>query len=260
MNTLFQGDCLDVLSNTETRRLLGRIDCIMADPPDNIGLGYQGYKDTLPDDEYVRRLGYWVRAFIKTAPIVWISFNARWVFKMGRIVDDLLLDYKGLEAKPCVQIFTFGQHRNSDLGNNHRPLWRLKRQEAQIYPDQIRVPSWRQRNGDKRASPKGRIPGDAFDHQYPGLGDVMDFPRVTGNSKQRCDWHPTQRHEGLVERCIKLSTQEGDHVLDPFGGTGTTLRVCEAINRRCSLIEIDPFYCTKIRESHANLGFSCVPV
>ena len=49
-------------------------------------------------------------------------------------------------------------------------------------------------------------------------GDVFDFPRMTGNSKQLRPWHKTQLHEDLVERCILLSTQPGDHVVDPFGG------------------------------------------
>jgi hypothetical protein len=41
----------------------------------------------------------------------------------------------GVEAKPCVQVFTFGQHNHHDLGNNHRPLLRLRRPDAPLYPD-----------------------------------------------------------------------------------------------------------------------------
>jgi len=85
------------------------------------------------------------------------------------------------------------------------------------------------------------------------VGDVFDYPRVTGNSKQRRAWHPTQLNEGLVERCLNLTTVEGDYVLDPFGGTGTTLRVCKRIGRNCTLVEIDPAYCAKIAEEHSDL-------
>lgn len=241
MYKLICGNCLDVDLTA---------DCIFADPPDNIGLGYDGYKDNLPEDEYVAMLQAWVVEFTKAAPTVWLSFNARWTMQMGRIATWLTGQWRELEVKPCVQVFTFGQHRHSDLGNNHRPLWRFRWKDAPLYPDQIRVPSWRQRNGDKRAAAGGRVPGDVFDMQYPEPGDVFDFPRVTGNSKQRCDWHPTQLHEELVERCIRLSTIEGDRVIDPFGGTGTTLRVCKRINRQCTLIEIDPTYCQKIAKEH----------
>lgn len=238
---VINADCLDYLA--DHHRLW---DMVFADPPDNIGLSYGAYNDKLADSEYVDLLRRWVWAFTRAAPIVWISFNARWTFAMGKIIDDFLADGPEWEAKACVQVFTFGQHRKTDLGNNHRPLWRLRRKDAPLYPEQIKVPSWRQRNGDKRAAAGGRVPGDVFDMQYPEPGDVFDFPRVTGNSKQRCDWHPTQLHEELVERCVKLCTREGGNVLDPFGGTGTTLRVCERVNRNCTLIEIDPVYCEKI--------------
>jgi DNA modification methylase len=85
--------------------------------------------------------------------------------------------------------------------------------------------------------------------------DVWEFPRVTGNSKQRRPYHPTQLNEGLVERAIKLSTEEGDVVCDPFGGTGTTLRVCKRINRVCHLIELDTGYCDKIAEEHDDIDW-----
>jgi DNA modification methylase len=262
---LYQGDCLERLAQ------LDRVKCIFADPPDNIGLGYDTYTDKKADAEYEQLLFKWIEVFVAKADIVWLSFNAKWTATVGAIVRSMLGDHNPfeLEFKPCVQVFTFGQHRNSDLGNNHRPLWRLMRKGAPLYPEAIKVPSWRERNGDKRAKPGGRVPGDVFDFQYVTTtsqqmgksevavnhalamaaiqaGDVFDFPRVTGNSAQRCDWHPTQLHEELVERCIKLSTNETDRVVDPFGGTGTTLRVCIKLDRPCSIIELDKGYCDKI--------------
>lgn len=275
VHRLFQGDCLDVLPT-----LSEQFDCVFADPPDNIGLGYENYNDKKAEADYVEFLDDLVTFATPTAPIVWISFNSRWMLKLGHVINGFLERNKDWEWKPCVQVFTFGQNNRFDLGNNHRPLWRLKRKDAPLYPEQIKVPSWRERNGDKRAKPGGRVPGDVFDMQpkspaFNGLltvefdgekntgyveipvhpGDVFDFPRVTGNSKQRCDWHPTQLHEELVERCIKMSTKEGGKVLDPFGGTGTTLRVCKKINRSCTLIELDSSYCEKIREAHPELTF-----
>lgn len=258
---IINADCLQWMNETDER-----FDCIFADPPDNIGLGYDTYEDEKKDDDYLEWLGDVLLACMGRAPTVWWSFNSKWTVSMGQIVDSILRFAGGenWECKCCVQVFTFGQHNNNDFGNNHRPLWRIKHKKAPIYPEQIRVPSWRQRNGDKRASPKGRVPGDVFDMQYElpmkkaaalGLsevdievfpGSVFDFPRVTGNSAQRCDWHPTQLHEDLVERCIKSSTLEGQRVLDPFGGTGTTGRVCDRINRAATLVDIDSTYCSKM--------------
>ena len=47
---LFNGDCLDVLKKIDP------VQCIFADPPDNIGLGYDHYDDKLADAEYVKFL------------------------------------------------------------------------------------------------------------------------------------------------------------------------------------------------------------
>jgi DNA modification methylase len=82
------------------------------------------------------------------------------------------------------------------------------------------------------------------------LSDVFNMPRVTGNSKQRRAWHPTQLNERLVERCLKLTTPPGGRVIDPFGGTGTTLRVCKRLGLACTLVEIDRGYCDKIAEEN----------
>jgi len=234
MHALINADCLDYLNAGHQQWTT-----LFADPPDNIGLGYQTYKDRLPDDKYIDMLRTWLHLFVHKAKTVWFSYNAKWSFALGGIVHEMVNRISGLEAKPCVQTYTFGQHNHHDLGNNHRPLLRMRWSDAPLLPDAIRVPSWRQENGDKRADPRGRVPGDVF-----------DFTRVVGNSKQRRPWHPTQLNEGLVERCIRLTTPEGESVLDPFGGTGTTLRVCRRLGYPCTLIEIDRDYCAEIVKEH----------
>ncbi|MEM1556514.1 MAG: site-specific DNA-methyltransferase [Candidatus Bathyarchaeia archaeon] len=52
----------------------------------------------------------------------------------------------------------------------------------------------------------------------------------------------------LVERCIKTSSNPGDLVIDPLLGSGTTMRVCLKLNRRCLGIEINPHLEKRIRE------------
>lgn len=234
MHKLLQGDCLQVLGNSTSS-----FDCIFADPFDNLGLGYDGFNDSMPHTDYVDFLRNCVICFSKHSPIVWLSFNAKYTFAMGGIFQDFLFANPTWEGKPCVQTFTFGQHNHSDLGNCHRPLWRLNSKNAIFYPDQIRIKSWRQEHGDPRADPRGRVPGDVF-----------AFPRVTGNSRQRRSYHPTQLNEGLVRRCIEFSTAPGGTVLDPFAGTATTLRVCKGYNRQATLIELSSVYCAEIVKEH----------
>jgi len=206
-----------------------------ADPPDNIGLNYGGFKDRISDDEYNIFLQSILYYSMKKCEVLWLSLNTRHAFLAGKIIYDMLHWNEGWEAKSCIQYYSFGQHNHRDLGNNHRLLYRIMKCGTELYPDAIRIPSWRQLNGDKRADPRGRVPSDVF-----------DFPRVTGNSKQRRAFSPTQLHEGLYERCIKLCCDTGDTVVDLFAGSGTLGRVAARCGVRAVMIELSKQTCEAI--------------
>jgi len=229
---LFNCPFQDVLSR------LPHFKMIFADPPDNIGLGYSNYRDSLSAKDYANLLADTLFLGSTKCDILWLSFNAQHLPLLGNLTTTFL-EKTGWCFKPCVQIFTFGQHNHRDFGNNHRPLWRFSRPGATFYPDAVRVPSWRQLNGDRRADPRGRVPGDCF-----------DFPRVVGNSGQRRRWHPTQLHEDLYRRCVKFSCAPGEPVCDIYAGTGTLARVCQATENPCTLIESDVTYCKKLALEH----------
>ena len=54
--------------------------------------------------------------------------------------------------------------------------------------------------------------------------------------------HPTMKPLKLMGRCIKNSTRPGEVVLDPFGGSGSTLMAAEQLGRVCFTVELDPHY------------------
>ncbi|CAK0760259.1 hypothetical protein CCP2SC5_2730003 [Azospirillaceae bacterium] len=66
------------------------------------------------------------------------------------------------------------------------------------------------------------------------------------NKPTNNDLHPTMKPVELVERAIVNSSSDGGVVLDPFGGSGTTLIACEKQNCCARLIELDPKYCDVI--------------
>jgi len=68
-------------------------------------------------------------------------------------------------------------------------------------------------------------------------GDVWQIKKPAKN-----DLHPTMKPVDLVERAIRNSSRSGDVVLDPFGGSGTTLIAAEKAGRVARLIELDPKY------------------
>ena len=81
---------------------------------------------------------------------------------------------------------------------------------------------------------------EGSDHYWCGArdqGDVWFFDKPVRN-----DLHPTMKPVALVERAIRNSSKSRDIVLDPFGGSGSTLIACEKTGRQARLIELDPKY------------------
>lgn len=58
----------------------------------------------------------------------------------------------------------------------------------------------------------------------------------------RSELHPTMKPVKLIGRLITNSSRPGDAVLDPFGGSGSTMIACEQLNRSCYMMDIDPHY------------------
>lgn len=56
------------------------------------------------------------------------------------------------------------------------------------------------------------------------------------------DLHPTMKPVKLIAYQIKNSSKRGESVLDPFGGSGTTMIACEQLGRRCFMMEFDPYF------------------
>ena len=85
---------------------------------------------------------------------------------------------------------------------------------------------------------------DGTDHFWCGArdqGDVWFVKKPVVN-----DLHPTMKPIELVERAIRNSSKSRDTVLDPFGGSGSTLIACERTGRQARLIELEPKYCDVI--------------
>jgi DNA modification methylase len=81
---------------------------------------------------------------------------------------------------------------------------------------------------------------DGADHFWCGDRDQGDVWQI--KKPQKNDLHPTMKPVELVERAVKNSSKSRDLVLDPFGGSGSTLIACEKTGRRVRLIELDPKY------------------
>jgi DNA modification methylase len=81
---------------------------------------------------------------------------------------------------------------------------------------------------------------DGADHYWCGARDQGDVWQI--KKPQKNDLHPTMKPVELVERAVRNSSKTRDLVLDPFGGSGSTIIACEKSGRRARLIELDPKY------------------
>ena len=72
----------------------------------------------------------------------------------------------------------------------------------------------------------------------------MDEGIKEGESGKRL--HPTQKPIKILTDIIQEYTSKDDIILDPFGGSGSTLIACEKLDRKCYMMEIDEHYCDVI--------------
>jgi site-specific DNA-methyltransferase (adenine-specific) len=106
---------------------------------------------------------------------------------------------------------------------------------------------------DRRANPVGKLPDDTWvlrpqetDEHFLPNGDTWYESRICGTFKERTG-HPCQMPEAVLERIIRVATNLGDSVLDPFAGSGTTLAVAKKLGRRYLGVELSEQYADAVR-------------
>lgn len=232
VNQVIWGDSLQVIQALPPARM------VFADPPDNLGVKYDGYTDKR--DDYYPWLTEVVRLAVCNAPILWLSHYYRHTFPLIAELEHRHLTwplYAKCELRLFAWRFTFGQHRQSDCGNGYRPILRVSPLEMQWATDAIRVPSARSLAGDKRADPRGRVPDD-----------VWEVSRVCGTFRERRPWIPCQHPEALVERMLRMSCRPGDTVIDMFAGSGVVNRVAARLGLNCYGVDMSYSYCEHIAQ------------
>ena len=78
-------------------------------------------------------------------------------------------------------------------------------------------------------------------------GEDIPSTIIYEDKPSRSEEHPTMKPVKLFERLIKNSSKEEDIILDPFGGSGTTIIAAQKLNRHARLMELEPRYCDVIR-------------
>ena len=222
------------------------VDLIIADPPYNLGKDYGNGSDTKNFEEYIQFTKKWT----KEATRIVKQTGTIYIFMGFRFISYL---YKILEKENSLNFvnwicwhYTQGMGKKKGFSPRHDDILIFTNSNKYTFNlDSIRVPQkyYRSRNNMRGANP----------------GDVWGFSHIHYCQDNRQD-HPTQKPEGLIERMVLASSNEGDLVVDPFSGSGTTIRVCQQLNRNCIGIELNEDYVemTKKRLSEKFTGFDSI--
>jgi site-specific DNA-methyltransferase (adenine-specific) len=258
-NRLCQGDCIAGLSALPQ----GCIDLAFADPPFNIGYEYDAYDDRQAAEVYLdwsRRWGQAVCHVLKPEGTFWLAIGDEYAAEL-KLVFQKELDFTCRSW--VVWYYTFGVNCTKKFSRSHAHLFHFVRDPKRFTfnAEAIRVPSARQLvYADARAHPTGRLPDDTWvlrpqdlPKGFAGGEDTWYFPRVCGTFKQRAGWHGCQMPEQLLGRIIRVSSNPGDVVLDPFAGSGTTPAVAKKLGRRWLGFELSEAYAANIEARLAGI-------
>jgi site-specific DNA-methyltransferase (adenine-specific) len=275
LNQILTGDCIDHLSHFPA----STVDLAFADPPFNSGTRYDVYLDHLTRPDYLEWTRSWLQAVhrvLKPTASVYVAISDEYAAEMKLALDGLGLTMRNW----IIWHYTFGTHCQKKFNRSHTHVFYyvMDPDTFTFNVDQIRVPSARQTTyGDKRAHAKGKTPDDVWvlrpqESSAPSLApstgascplwvlrpqedpttfqpdtDTWFTSRVCGTFSERLQ-HPCQMPEAILERIIKVSSNPGDLVLDPFAGSGTTLAVAKRLQRHYLGIEVSPHYVRQIEQ------------
>lgn len=266
-NGLPAGDCLELMQSWPA----DSVDLVFADPPYNIGWSYDTYDDNRSDEEYVDWTQRWIDGctrLLKPSGSLYILIGDEYAAETRLHLKQLQKQGKLLFRNWIIWHYSFGQRCKIKFNRSHAHLFYCvgsaavtkagkprtdlgKNPPFTFHYDEVALPSARMVTyGDRRQNPKGKLPDDTWvlrhfpdtadwhirpqeaqdDGHFDPSSDTWYESRLCGTFNERSG-HPCQLPEKLLQRIIKVSSNEGDLVFDPFAGSGTTLAVAKRLNR-----------------------------
>jgi site-specific DNA-methyltransferase (adenine-specific) len=248
-NQIHQGDCVTQLKKLDK----GSVDLVFADPPFNIGYEYDIYDDAKQTDDYLA----WCRKWIKGVHRALKPNGTFWLAIGDEYAAELKIEAQkaGFHCRSWViWYYTFGVNCVNGFSRSHTHIFHFVKDKQDftfVRPNpNVRVKSARQLvYADVRANPNGRLPDNTWitrpqdaPSSFRPNHDTWFFSRVAGTFKEREGFHGCQMPEQLLARIIRTSSNPYDLVLDPFGGSGTTLCVAKKLRRHWIGFELSKDY------------------
>ena len=243
LGAVYNTDCLHLLANLNDES----VHCVFADPPFNLAKDYGNGsdKDRLGSGEYLEWCQSWIDEcvrVIRPGGAFFIYNLPQWAFHLA-----VYLEHQQMKFRHWIAVSMKGTFpRGRKLYPAHYALLYFTKGDPETFNrDQVRVPV-----------PKCRhCSGDVKDYgghrKYLNplglnLTDFWDDTAPARHQKFKARWHVNELKPMIPSRCIELSTNKGDVVLDPFGGGGSTFEAAQILGRHWIGAEIVD--CDLIRE------------
>ena len=250
LNTIHRLDCIEAMQQLGE----GTVDLAFADPPFNIGYEYDVYHDKKESPQYLDWSRQWisgVHRVLKPTGTFWLAIGDDYAAELKLLSQEV-----GFHCRSWViWYYTFGVNCKYKFSRSHTHIFHFVKDKKKFTFNgaAIAVPSARQTvYADARAVPTGRLPDDTWILRPQDLTDGLNpdedtwyFPRVAGTFKEREGFHGCQMPEQLLARIIKVSSNPGELVLDPFSGSATTAAVAKKLGRQFVAFDLSDEYITR---------------
>lgn len=228
---LYNCDIFDGLNNIKD----SSVDLIFIDPPYNLGKKYKGTSDFWEnDDDYLEWCYNWLEICIKklkTHGCLYFMSSTQY----NAYFDIFLRKRMHILSRIIWEYDSSGMQAKKHFGSLYEPILFavMKKNKYTFNYKEIMIEA---KTGAQRNLIDYRKNPPAPYNKLKVPGNVWYFPRVRYKMKEYVE-HPSQKPELLLERIIKVSTNENDIVLDLFAGSFSLGMVCKRLNRKYIGIE-----------------------
>lgn len=254
---LYQGDVSDFLATIPDES----VSLVITSPPYNLG---KDYEDRVSIEHYLEMQTVVIQELYRV-----LRSDGSLCWQVGNFVEDgevfpLDILYYPIFKKLNLYLrnriiwhFGHGLHASRRFSGRYETiLWFTKSKKYVFNLDAVRVPSkypgkrhYKGPNvGKPSGNPLGKNPSDIWQIVLRDWEEALwDVPNVKSNHPEKTA-HPCQFPIELVERCVLALTNEGDRVLDPYAGVGSSLLASIMHNRRAAGSEKEDEYVQIARE------------
>lgn len=254
-NHILHGDAL-----TELRKLPGRAaQAIIADPP-----YFNVLEDEAWDTQWKTAADYlaWCEAWAGEAMRVLRNDGLCFIFgQLGKrehtflhLMSRLTLQHQFHDLIIWDRAVGYNERRDSFTPQYEMVLVLRKFEAVKFNKDAVRIPYDEKTIAQYLKDPRYKDMAARKAHLEKGkfATNILRVPSLKGTSKEKCG-HPSQKPLDLIEKLILCATDEGDLVLDPFLGSGTTAAAAARLQRQWIGIEKDAAYVQIARQRLASL-------